>query len=143
MKPQRQRVAAYALIYDAGRILLCRISSELPRWKGAWTLPGGGLEFGEQPEAAMIREVEEETGLQVRGHSIAAVDSIYDDTEDEQFHGIRILYQAEVVGGSLRHETTGSTDRCEWHNLHLPPTVPLVDLAEAGLRVARKLWLPL
>lgn len=39
---QRTRVAAYGLITDGEHILLCRISQELPRIAGLWTLPGGG-----------------------------------------------------------------------------------------------------
>ena len=74
MRPRRSRVSAYGLILDGDRILLCRLSKELPRWEGSWTLPGGGLEFGESPEAAMIREVEEETGLQVVARSIAGIE---------------------------------------------------------------------
>jgi 8-oxo-dGTP diphosphatase len=139
-KPRRLRVGAYALIHEAGRIVLCRISPELPRWAGAWTLPGGGLDFGESPESAMIREVEEETGLLVRATSIAAVDSIYDETEHECFQAIRIIYQCEIVSGRLRHEASGSTDRCEWHALHTPLSIPLGDLAEVGIRLARQLW---
>lgn len=137
MKAQRTRISAYALILAARRILLCRISAELPRWEGAWTLPGGGIEFGEEPEAAMIREVEEETGLIVRATGLAGIDSIHDTTGPDDFHGIRIIYNVEVVGGALRHEAVGPTDRCEWHELDAPPSA-LVDLTEAGLRLARQ-----
>lgn len=142
MKPQRLRVAAYALIHEANRLLLCRLSPELPRWEGWWTLPGGGLDFGESPEAAMVREVAEETGLRVQVRSIATIDSIHDTSGSEDFHGIRIVYQAEVIGGSLRHEPSGSTDRCCWFELHTPLEIPLVDLAEVGVRLARELWPP-
>lgn len=102
MKPQRLRVSAYALLHDASRILLCRISKELPRLASSWTLPGGGLNFGETPEDAVIREVEEETGFRIEVRSIATIDSIFDTSGVEDFHGIRIIYQAVITGGHLR-----------------------------------------
>lgn len=139
MRPRRSRISAYGLILDGERILLCRLSKELLRWEGSWTLPGGGLEFGESPEAAMIREVEEETGLQVVARSIAGIDSIHDVTDSDEFHGIRILYWTEIVGGSLRNELEGSTDRCEWHSLHSVPGLRLVDLTEAGIRLVEQI----
>ncbi|MEL6940020.1 MAG: hypothetical protein AAFO84_12580 [Cyanobacteria bacterium J06598_1] len=43
-KSQHTRVSAYGLVTDhENRILLCRLSREIPRWEGYWTLPGGGL----------------------------------------------------------------------------------------------------
>jgi 8-oxo-dGTP diphosphatase len=54
-------IAAFALIFDAeGRVLLCH-----RRDMDAWNLPGGGLEIGELPTECVIREVREETGLEV------------------------------------------------------------------------------
>ncbi len=140
MKPQRQRVSAYALIHDSGRLLLCRISSELPRWAGQWTLPGGGLNFGESPEDAMVREVLEETGLRVEPVSIATIDSLHDTSEHGEFHGLRIIYHTRVVSGGLRPEVSGSTDACAWHPLHGDLAISLVDLAETGVHVARQIW---
>jgi 8-oxo-dGTP diphosphatase len=140
MKPQRTRVAAYALIHDSNRILLCRLSKEIPLWVGYWTLPGGGLNFGESPEDAVVREVEEETGLHIRLGSIAKINSIFDTCGSEDFHGIRIIYYADIVSGELRHETSGTTDYCDWHALHPTPSIKLVDLAEVGVRVAQAAW---
>ncbi|HEY1120898.1 MAG TPA: GNAT family N-acetyltransferase [Haloferula sp.] len=134
--PQRRsRVAAYALIHEDDRILLCRLSNQVPRWEGYWTLPGGGIEFGEEPAVAMVREVEEETGLQVRMTSLAGADSIHRTSEDEDFHGIRIVYHVEVTGGTLTHETEGSTDCCEWHTLETARGLQLVDLARTGIEM--------
>lgn len=112
MKSRRTRISAYALLYDEGRILLCRLAPHLERWAGRWTLPGGGLDFGESPEAAAVREVEEETGLRIQVKSIAGIDTILDAFGDSEFHGIRIIYHADIIGGSLRDETSGSTDGC-------------------------------
>jgi 8-oxo-dGTP diphosphatase len=140
MKCQRLRVSAYALLHQSNQILLCRLSKEVPRWEGLWTLPGGGLNFGESPEDAVVREVEEETGLRIEVRSVARIHSIFDVSSTDEFHGIRIIYRAEVIGGGLRSELSGSTDLCHWHRLHPGPEVSLVDLAEVGVRVAQETW---
>jgi 8-oxo-dGTP pyrophosphatase MutT (NUDIX family) len=98
------------------------------------------LEFGESPEDAMIREVAEETGLVVKATSVAEIDSIFDQTGAADFHGVRIIYHVDVVGGALRHEASGSTDRCDWHEFHATPRIKLVDLAEVGVRIAKDAW---
>jgi 8-oxo-dGTP diphosphatase len=54
-----------AVVHDgAGRLLLIRRGHEPHR--GSWSLPGGRIEAGESPEQAVVREVREETGLEVR-----------------------------------------------------------------------------
>lgn len=133
---QRTRVAAYGLITDGDHILLCRISPELPRIAGLWTLPGGGIDFGEVPVHGMIREVAEETGLVVEATGLAHVDSNVFTGDDHQMHNVRIFYSARVIGGELRDEVQGSTDRCAWWSrTELPP---LVELAEVGIRLVFK-----
>ena len=63
---RRTRIGSYSLcLDDEGRILLARLSA-LEVDVGAWTMPGGGIEFGEHPDAAAVRELEEETGLDRR-----------------------------------------------------------------------------
>ncbi|HNS10330.1 MAG TPA: NUDIX domain-containing protein [Candidatus Ozemobacteraceae bacterium] len=137
MKTQRLRISAYALINDQERILLCRISKELPEWEGVWTLPGGGLEFGESPDASVVREVEEETGLIIRPDRVAGIDNLLVSRDHEDFQGIRIIYNATVTGGELRHETSGTTDRCEWHRFDQLSQLKMVELVEAGVNMIR------
>lgn len=135
-----QRIAAYNVCIDAaGRLLLCRLSA-VTEAAGAWTLPGGGVEFGEHPEAAALRELEEETGLIGTIEALLAVDSVHrpvrlgEDATD--YHSIRILYRTTIVGGDLRPEIAGSTDRAAWHTRVELETVPLVATSELGIRLA-------
>jgi ADP-ribose pyrophosphatase YjhB (NUDIX family) len=115
--PQVTRLAAYAVIRREDRILLCRIAPGYPS-EGRWTLPGGGLDFGEHPEAGVIREVEEETGLVGR---VAGPVRVVSDTGiwqradgDVRFHHVRFVYPVEVVGGAERVEVDGSSDGFGW-----------------------------
>ncbi|MGI9627398.1 MAG: NUDIX hydrolase [Longimicrobiales bacterium] len=130
------RIAAYGLVLQQRQILLCRISSRVSRHAGSWTLPGGGIEFGEEPATAMVREVEEETGLMVRPGAVAGVDSLVLPDGESTTHSVRIIYFAEIVGGDLRSEVEGSTDLCAWHDIDATPKLPIVDLVERGLRFA-------
>jgi 8-oxo-dGTP diphosphatase len=110
-----RRVGAYGLMRDAdGRVLLARGSatSEFP---GTWTLPGGGVEQGEHPDDAVVREFAEETGLTVRVEGLRTVTAdVVRLPSGPLEHTDRIVYDVDAVGGSLRAEADGSTDRVAW-----------------------------
>ncbi len=129
------RVSAYGLIYDSDQILLCRISPQIPSFAGQWTLPGGGVEFREHPIDAMVREVREETGLVVRARGLAGVDSNAVDTDEVSYHGIRIVYHAEVISGELTCEVDGTTDLCQWWDRAALVEAPCVDLVSNTLHL--------
>jgi ADP-ribose pyrophosphatase YjhB (NUDIX family) len=128
-----QRVAAYGLIVENEKLLLCRISAKDPADAGSWTLPGGGIEFGEHPRDAAIREIFEETGLRARIVAVAGIDSIVLATPDGPLQSLRIIYRAEAETEDLVCEVGGSTDLCQWHPLGEIPALPLVDLVRFGL----------
>jgi len=140
-EPQHQvtRVAAYALCQDdAGRILLTRLT--FPEIKaGHWTLPGGGIDFGEAPANAVLRELTEETGLTGAINSLAGVESwvrrgpVPGGLGDD-FQAIQILYHVVITGGTLRDELDGSTDAAAWFTRAEVAALPIVELVEAGLR---------
>jgi 8-oxo-dGTP diphosphatase len=132
------RIAAYCVVTDeGGRVLLCRLSpSELD--VGKWTLPGGGLEFGEDPAAGAVRELEEETGLVGRTTRLLGIDSrLYPPRpgRDVPFHAIRVIYRAEANQADLRHELEGSTDRADWFTREQISTIPVVDLVDRALEL--------
>ena len=137
---QVTRIAAYALCEDdVSCLLLCRLSIDEAE-PGAWTLPGGGLDFGEDPVQAVLRELTEETGLSGEVVSLAGIDSkVWWDhvrvDEADDFHAIRILYRVNVTGGTLRDEVGGSTDAAAWYSRAEIAALPIVDLVRTGLRL--------
>lgn len=132
-------VAAYALCVDVGdRVLLCRVAPGYDS-SGQWTLPGGGLAFGEDPQAGVLRELTEETGLSGAVESLAFVDSHTGGPLVERgralgpYHAIRIVYRVTVRDGDLRNETDGSTDTAAWFTRGVASQLPLMGLARAAL----------
>jgi ADP-ribose pyrophosphatase YjhB (NUDIX family) len=136
-------LAAYSLCVDNGRLLLVRIAPGYPA-AGIWTLPGGGVEFGEDPADAARRELAEESGLEGRIDDLAFVNSIAGENRTDEglrvWHGVRIVYLATVTGGTLRDETEESSDRAEWAtlpDLDGRPVTELVDVAVDWLGLDR------
>ena len=134
------RVAAYAVVIDDDERLLLAHWNEGRR--AAWTLPGGGLEPGEDPERAVRREVREETGYKVSVDELLGIHSrVIPATRrltetDQPLHTLRIVYRAQITGGRLRHEIEGSTDRAEWFALAGVTSLQRVKLVDIALEMA-------
>ena len=135
----RTRVAAYAVCCDDdGRVLLCHIAPSVGVGD-VWTLPGGGLDFGEPPELAVLRELTEETGYVGELEGLIGVsDRVFRDVDGaDRLHAIRILYRVRVVGGELRDEADGSTDTCRWYQPKEARRLRLGELARHALDLVR------
>jgi 8-oxo-dGTP diphosphatase len=129
------RLACYAIAIAHGTILLARIAPGYPG-AGSWTLPGGGVEWGEHPLDALRREVLEETGLSVSDATFLGIDSqVYTGTSTHSaIHAIRLVYEAPLSGDPRVVEIDGSVDDAAWvelADLTSMPTVHLVTIALA------------
>ena len=91
------KVAVAALIEQDGKILLTRRINE--PFQGFWTLPAGFVNAHEDPQGALQREVQEETGLQVE---ITGLVDVLGGREHPRGADILIAYRARITGGSLR-----------------------------------------
>lgn len=125
------RPAAYAWILKDDMVLLCRLCED--HNMGQWTLPGGGLDFGEHPEAGCRREVFEETGLEVNLTRLLAVDTVCGPSKAGEMYSIRIIYQAEADSDELVAEVGGSTDLPEWVPLDAIGEKNAVELVRTAL----------
>jgi ADP-ribose pyrophosphatase YjhB (NUDIX family) len=113
---QVQRAGAYAVLAHEGRILLTRLA-----YTKVWTLPGGGIDHGEDPVDAVCREVHEETGLPLTDARLLDVDSVHftghaPDGRLEDFHAVRLLFTGTVPLDVEPRvvELGGSSDAAAW-----------------------------
>ena len=99
------RPSAYGIVVRDGKLLLLKQTN-------GYDLPGGGLDLGESLEAAVIREVKEESGLEVANPKlVAATSSFYKPhlTADKYVQALMHYYACDLVGGEI---TTDGFD--EW-----------------------------
>jgi 8-oxo-dGTP diphosphatase len=95
----RPAVGVGAVVVHEGRVLLIRRGKEPLR--GRWVVPGGTVEVGETLHEALVREIQEETGLVVRPREIVAVfDRIERDGGEVRYHYVIIDYLCDYVSGT-------------------------------------------
>ncbi len=91
------------VIKDNKFLLIHRISSF-----DVWEFPGGGIEFGESPEEAAVRELKEETNLTVKSKGLLTINSYLSPQEK---HYICFYYICEVLDGEIK---IGDEDHSEY-----------------------------
>ncbi|HEY0002644.1 MAG TPA: NUDIX hydrolase, partial [Actinoplanes sp.] len=118
LEPLR-RIAAYAVATDDdGRVLLVRASTRSGT-PGVWSLPGGAVDHGEDPNHTVVRETAAETGLSV---AVSGLRDVLADMRSLPHRGVtihtdRLIYEVSVRGGTLCDRIGRPTDLARWHTL--------------------------
>ncbi len=114
-------VSAVALIDTDRRVLIAR----RPAGKGMaglWEFPGGKVEAGETPEAALVRELDEELGIDVTEACIAPLSFVSHAYED--FHLLMLLYVCRKWSGTPRAREHDGLTWVRPHELRAYPMPP-------------------
>ncbi|WP_392544641.1 NUDIX hydrolase [Oryzobacter telluris] len=136
-----QRVAAYAVVVADDRVLLTQLAARTGAG-GRWNLPGGGLDPGEGPEEAVVREVLEETGQVVEDVRLVDVMTQHwvgrSPRGLEDYHAVRLLHTARCPRPTLPvvHDVGGSTADARWVRLDELGSVEVVASVPVALRAA-------
>ncbi|MDY6055810.1 NUDIX hydrolase [Micrococcus sp.] len=133
------RAGAYALVLQDDAVLLTA-------WRGPdglrWTLPGGGIELGESPEQACVREVLEETGFSAELTGLLGVTTGDVPAARRLGHKelplltVQVYFGARLTGGTLCPEAEGSTVDARWFPLAEVPSLPTVWWVTSALALA-------
>ncbi|WP_412541561.1 NUDIX domain-containing protein [Longispora sp. K20-0274] len=134
---QERRIAAYGVCRDdSGRVLLVQMSPSSAHY-GSWNLPGGGIDHGEDPADAVVREFLEETGLVVEITGLRGVSAEVVPLPSFGIlrHQDQIVYDVRIVGGELAPEADGTSHRVAWLTDAEIEGLPLFDRVRAALGV--------
>jgi ADP-ribose pyrophosphatase YjhB (NUDIX family) len=134
------RLAAYAVCIEDGRVLLAHCAP--PEGEANWSLPGGGVEHGEDPFDAVIREVAEETGCSAVVERLLGVDSRVIPAADRspglsKHQNVGIFYQVRITGGQLRPEPGGDVAESVWTPIPAVAHLRRSSLVDIGLALAQ------
>lgn len=109
-------------------------------WMGKWALPGGAHTIGESLEECGVREVKEETNMDVKIEELIGAHSSYDPWSAFELQVVLISYRAHLIGGEAHPDS--DVDAVGWftpeeirdmHKRRLVPDLVLQILEEAGL----------
>jgi 8-oxo-dGTP diphosphatase len=123
------KVGAGAIIEQEGKLLLLQRTQE--PFAGDWNIPAGYVEADEDPRQAVVREVLEETGLEVEVDELV---DVYFFADDPRGNGILVVYRCHVVGGTLQE-----TDEGRLPTYFTPDTIP-ANLSGGGHKEAVPPW---
>ena len=142
-----QRLAAYGVVLSP-RGVLGTVNSAQSQAPGVWTLPGGGIDKGESPSEALLREIHEETGQTIVIDRLLALESEHWvgralSGRLEDFHALRFIYGGRCLEPTdpVVHDVGGSTEIAEWVPLRSWRQHRWTNSSRTLLaQYARKLW---
>lgn len=130
-RPQQPSVGVGGVVIHDGRVLLIRRGKEPLR--GRWVIPGGTVELGETLEQALVREMREETGLEVApGHLLTVFDRILREEGEVLYHYVILDYVCSYVSGVA--EAASDAEAVAWV---APADLSSYDLPQKAWEVVR------
>lgn len=118
--PSSVQFAQKAVIVDGTRILMVRKSSDDPHNPELWELPGGRMNFGEDIEQHLSREVKEEVGLEVQpGRPLHIWSWIMQREGEPPVQVVAVVRMCTVTSGEISCENQDSSDcisSIQWHD---------------------------
>jgi 8-oxo-dGTP diphosphatase len=134
--PERPLVGVGAVIVAGGRVALIRRAK--PPLEGRWSIPGGGMELGETIREAVVREAQEETGLQVKPQDLLGVfDRLVWDAEGRVlYHYVLVDFQCCPISGELK--AAGDAAEAKWFTLEQLAELNLPEDTKEVIRLAAK-----
>jgi len=112
----RQKISVRALIKSDEKVLLVRRSGGTPQYVGQYELPGGKVEYGEDPEASVRREVNEELGIEAGPLQLYKVVSWIDTVQRDTQH-IIVVYLVGLAATSTKISLSSEHDKFIWDKL--------------------------
>lgn len=125
-----QRIAVRAIIRKDEKTLLLRRSAGRPSILGKYELPGGKLDYGEQPEDAIARYIKDDASLIIQAAQLFDV-LTYVDHDDRDIQYVFILYLVSVAPGNI--ELSANYDHFFWKKVQ--------NIQQDGLTESAKLLL--
>ncbi len=113
----------YVVLKQDGQVLFMhRISGYL---SGADMLPGGGVEEGESPTEASVREAREELGIEINSKDFKLIHIMFRGPHDDTGSRIDYFFEVKVWTGEPENKESQKCDELRWHDLNeLPQSVP-------------------
>lgn len=135
-----QRAAAYVVVRNSGQqILLTQFEMAGHPKSGAWTLPGGGMEWGEQADETARRELLEETGLNADIGALLGTQSEWfeESASDrgQRGHALRLIFAAHNHSGVLKTDFSDddTTVNAAWFTTAEVQSLNRVEVVDFGL----------
>ena len=91
-----QELNAYLVLFNKDRLLIVKRENDL------WEFPGGGVEWGEDPQKAAIRETKEETGLDAVNVRMVTITSATYEKGDDEKHSVYVVYKGETDSDEVK-----------------------------------------